>query len=325
MKFDCEMIRDLLPLYEDKVCSESSVRAVEEHLAECKACSDYLDTLRRSGSIEEEISTERLDVMSSQAKFFKRRSAVVGTVLAGVFMLPVLICLIVGLATGGLSWVLIVLAAMLIPVSLVAVPLLAPDNKLLWTLGSFTVSILLLFAVCCIVTGGGWFFNAASATLLGLAVFFAPFAVRAKPLRPLIGSRKGLAVIGLDTALYVIMMLCIGLSQGLGAGYYRVAASVSIPILVWIWGLFLTIRYLKINGLGRAAAALGVTGLVMLVSGLIFNISAHSTLMYIKTGGRMYTFSTFTAFAVIFIVLALIFALAAFLVSRKKTETKEEV
>ena len=144
MKFNCDVIRDLLPLYQDGVCSESSALAVEEHLAECKACSDYLSSLRSGEEIENKFTAEREDAISSQAKFFRRRSAVVGTVFAGVFMLPVLICLIVGLAGGGLSWVLIVLAAMLIPASLVAVPLLAPENKALWTLGSFAVSLTLL-------------------------------------------------------------------------------------------------------------------------------------------------------------------------------------
>ena len=32
----CEIIRDLIPLYLDKVCSEDSRKLVEEHLAECR-------------------------------------------------------------------------------------------------------------------------------------------------------------------------------------------------------------------------------------------------------------------------------------------------
>ena len=33
----CEVIRDLLPLYSDGVCSEESRRLTEEHLAQCGA------------------------------------------------------------------------------------------------------------------------------------------------------------------------------------------------------------------------------------------------------------------------------------------------
>ena len=39
---NCEIVRDLLPLYEDGLCSEESRRAVEEHLATCEACRKLL-------------------------------------------------------------------------------------------------------------------------------------------------------------------------------------------------------------------------------------------------------------------------------------------
>lgn len=35
---NCEIVRDLLPLYHDGVCSQESRAAVEEHLASCGAC-----------------------------------------------------------------------------------------------------------------------------------------------------------------------------------------------------------------------------------------------------------------------------------------------
>ena len=35
---NCDMIRDLLPLYADDVCSDESRRIVVEHLAECPGC-----------------------------------------------------------------------------------------------------------------------------------------------------------------------------------------------------------------------------------------------------------------------------------------------
>lgn len=41
MHMDCDIIRDLLPLYEDGALSESGARAVSAHLAACPACRDY--------------------------------------------------------------------------------------------------------------------------------------------------------------------------------------------------------------------------------------------------------------------------------------------
>lgn len=45
MKLPCELIRDLLPLYHDGVCSEESRVLVEEHLAQCADCKDFLHAL----------------------------------------------------------------------------------------------------------------------------------------------------------------------------------------------------------------------------------------------------------------------------------------
>lgn len=42
MKKKCDIIRDLLPLYHDNVCSDESRREVEEHLAECESCREEL-------------------------------------------------------------------------------------------------------------------------------------------------------------------------------------------------------------------------------------------------------------------------------------------
>ena len=46
MKLDCNVIRDLLPLYADDACSENSRELVEEHLQECESCRDILHRIR---------------------------------------------------------------------------------------------------------------------------------------------------------------------------------------------------------------------------------------------------------------------------------------
>jgi hypothetical protein len=42
----CEIIKDLLPLYADRVCSEASRTMVEAHLAECGGCREELENIR---------------------------------------------------------------------------------------------------------------------------------------------------------------------------------------------------------------------------------------------------------------------------------------
>ena len=46
MKKNCEVVKDLLPLYLDKVCSKESSTLVEEHLQTCKECQNYLEGLK---------------------------------------------------------------------------------------------------------------------------------------------------------------------------------------------------------------------------------------------------------------------------------------
>lgn len=45
MKISCEIIKDLLPLYHDGVCSSDSKMMVEEHLAYCDSCKTELQAM----------------------------------------------------------------------------------------------------------------------------------------------------------------------------------------------------------------------------------------------------------------------------------------
>ncbi len=257
------MISDLLPLYLDKACSQSSIEAVEEHLSECRSCNELLESMRSSEEvIDNAIAKERDEVLSKQSKFFKRRSAVAGSIIGGIFAVPILVCLIVNLATGaGLSWFFIVLAAMFIPASLTVVPLMMPKNKRLWTITLFTVSLLVLLAVCCIYSGGNWFFIAASGVLFGLSIPFMPVVVNTKPVAKVLGNNKALTVVGTYTLLYFIMMACIGIKSG-SPEFFRISAAFSLPLLIYMWTMFALIRLPKWNGFFKTATCILASVLV---------------------------------------------------------------
>ena len=262
MKMNCNVIHDLLPLYADKICSDESRKLVDGHLADCKDCSALLQQMLCT-KIETELKSERSDVILRQAKFFKRRSAVAGAVIAGIFMIPILVCLIVNLAAGSaLDWFFIVLASLITAVSLIIVPLMVPENKLFWTFVTFTASLLLLFGVICIYTQGNWFFVASLSVLFGFSVCFLPFSVYAKPLKKLLGRQKGLTVMTAITLLFLLMMLSIGIYTG-SADFWKTSAAISLPFLALAWLLFLFIRYSKIHGLtkgGICTILIGVFG-----------------------------------------------------------------
>ena len=218
MNKECEIVRDILPLYVDDVCSASSREIIDEHLKTCPDCAAYLEDIRASEA-ESELKSEKSMVIQNQARRFKRRSAATGSVISALFMIPILICLIVNLTSGRtLDWFYIVVAAMLVVASVTVVPVMVPDSKLFWTLCAFCGSLVILLAVCALYTRGDWFFVAASASIFGLAVFFLPFAIKAKPLRPWVeGRNKALLVLAVDFILFGNMMNVISMHQkGMG-------------------------------------------------------------------------------------------------------------
>ena len=46
MKISCEIIKDLLPLYLDGVCSNDSKALIEKHLVECDSCKAELQAMK---------------------------------------------------------------------------------------------------------------------------------------------------------------------------------------------------------------------------------------------------------------------------------------
>lgn len=270
MKINCNIIRDLLPLYADQICSNESRELVDEHLTECKDCSALLQQIRNT-EIETDLKIEAENVLHHQADFFKRKSAVIGTAIAAIFMIPVVVCLIVNLAVGAaLDWFFIVLASLVVAASLTVVPLVVPENKFLWTLGTFTASLLMLFGVICIYTHGTWFFIVSSSVLFGFSVCFLPFAVYTRPLKTLLGNQKGLTVMTISTLFFGLMMLSIGLYTK-SSEFGRIAPVISLPILALVWLLFLFIRYTKIEVLVKAGICTSVIGVCGFIGDSLIN------------------------------------------------------
>lgn len=55
---NCDIIKDLLPLYCDGVCSDETAKAVEEHLTTCPTCCALLDEMRQEPIVPEPIQTQ---------------------------------------------------------------------------------------------------------------------------------------------------------------------------------------------------------------------------------------------------------------------------
>lgn len=232
MKTDCEVIRDLLPLYVDEICSDKSREMVDEHLEECPECGEMLKKLKET-EIESDLQSEKQDVLSYGVRKFRKLSAKVGSTVSGLFMIPILVGLVLNLVAGsGMGWFLIVLASMVVAASVIIVPIMVPESKLFWTLCAFTASLMLLLGVICLVSRGNWFWIASSSVLFGFSACFLPFAIKAKPLQKWVGNRnKVLIVLGTDVVLFLNMLNTIRLHGDGGAGFWTTVIAVAFATL----------------------------------------------------------------------------------------------
>lgn len=97
MKISCEIIKDLLPLYHDDVCSLETKAMVEEHLAECNECKNELDIMDiRIVSESKEsklLEAESLQKLSKKWKASMIKSIFEGAI--GTFLIIVIFFLII--------------------------------------------------------------------------------------------------------------------------------------------------------------------------------------------------------------------------------------
>ena len=69
MNQHCEVIRDLMPLYVDQICSEDTCILIENHLRECPQCREILENLRYSS---QEVSEERIKETELARRIMKK-------------------------------------------------------------------------------------------------------------------------------------------------------------------------------------------------------------------------------------------------------------
>ncbi len=108
---NCDIVRDLLPLYEDGLCSEESRRAVEEHLKTCEACRKRLpealpgetpaaeETPGAEGGVLRDISRE----WKRQKRRSRRRGILLGFALLLALALLARPLLLLFLHTGAMG------------------------------------------------------------------------------------------------------------------------------------------------------------------------------------------------------------------------------
>ena len=98
MNFQCEVIKDLLPLYIDDVCSKESKKIIEEHLEICDSCKQYYNVMTSSNNnmISEdknnEILADSLQKVKKQIKIKKILAVSSTLIITFIFLCTNLFC-----------------------------------------------------------------------------------------------------------------------------------------------------------------------------------------------------------------------------------------
>ena len=98
MKISCDIIRDLLPLYKDNVCSDASKDMVEDHLSVCQDCQEYYEQM--NAELPEIVPLkEEGDPAKADWDFFEKisrkltyRQFIIGSVVAVILLTLYTIC-----------------------------------------------------------------------------------------------------------------------------------------------------------------------------------------------------------------------------------------
>lgn len=128
------------------------------------------------GISEHELCTASEDNQQREAEFMARsyKSFVRGyTIITGIGYLAAIIpSFIYNVAHGGIGWFMVLITSLMLTFSFINVPVLVKKNRALWTLGSATVSLVLLYAAgAFILTGIGLLWRCLERSLGRLSYF----------------------------------------------------------------------------------------------------------------------------------------------------------
>ena len=87
MKLPCDIVQDLLPLYEDNLCSQATREAIEEHLRECETCGKQHTAVQEL--TEPEVVVEPKQEKKATAKSFKKiRNRWIASIVIILLLIP---------------------------------------------------------------------------------------------------------------------------------------------------------------------------------------------------------------------------------------------
>jgi hypothetical protein len=96
-KVSCEIIKDMLPLYYDEVCSGDSKKMVEEHLSQCNNCKKELENIKdeihipKNNMIENRTDSNVIKNISTSWKRLRLKSFIRGGIISALLLTVIIL------------------------------------------------------------------------------------------------------------------------------------------------------------------------------------------------------------------------------------------
>jgi hypothetical protein len=96
-KVSCEIIKDMLPLYYDEVCSGDSKKMVEEHLSKCNNCKMELENIKdeihipKNNMIENRTDSNVIKNISTSWKRLRLKSFIRGGIISALLLTVIIL------------------------------------------------------------------------------------------------------------------------------------------------------------------------------------------------------------------------------------------
>lgn len=293
MKISCEIIRDLLPLYNDGACSNESVSLIDEHLKECPACVNELGRLREDTAVQL-IKLEEKEIIGAYRRNVLKKAMLFalcfivfplinvfysGRFYDAVFFKPYLVTVLVMLNSVYLPAVIKNSRKTVIAACSVATPIavffaLAYD----WV---YSETIILYFIIFMI------YFSFSAA--------FIPLKLRIDHETPQRFIKSALRFGAAETAVLLTASILEGVNregnnlnplEGIG---FKLFIYV-MPFLVFLWAICLLVRFLKTNSYIRASAYTLFTGLFLSLFPAVEYLADKACFEYTYTENYKYCF-----------------------------------
>ena len=277
MKISCDVIKDLLPLYNDGVCSDESAKLVDQHLKECGSLNRIKeDSPVRMLKLEEKniIGEYRKSLWDKTMSFVLYLIVVpLFNTLIYVFSTPLLDYFSIEwtyLFGEGIGFAAAVFAVNLcVILNSVYLPcVLKTNRKVRISVFSSIIPILILIIMICSLGGQNpivlTILLLPAIAYLALSVAFIPSKLRMDFKSPMRYKKASTRLSIIETLLLPVCAVWVGFISGGNIRMYDSMLAtllISIPCILLLWSITLIYRFLNVNGIIKASAYVFLIGL----------------------------------------------------------------